>query len=101
MSQVRRDRSSSPAPTSLLKQCHSRAHGTGLLPDVLGIAPGRETIHPPWVICSVLRYLHNEEILFHVQVEPLIQVSAHSLLSYYLATSSFLCLSATSNRACN
>lgn len=67
MSQVGRDHSSSPGPTSLLKQSHPGAHGTGLNPDGLGISPERETPHPLWVICSVLGYLHNKEILFQVQ----------------------------------
>ncbi|TRZ07525.1 hypothetical protein HGM15179_019579 [Zosterops borbonicus] len=49
---VRLEGTSGPsALTSLLKQGHPRAHGTGLCPDSSRISPVRETLQPLWAIC--------------------------------------------------
>ena len=63
-SQGGRDHSRSSGPTSLLKQSHPRAHGTGLCPQGSEIIPARDTPLPLWATC----HLHRKEVVHQVQV---------------------------------
>lgn len=79
MSQAGGDHSGSSGPAFLLRQSHSRAHGTGLHRHFWNTSSEGE---PPWAICSSACSLLLQQLLFIFTGTSCLSVSAHRLLSY-------------------